>query len=212
MMPTFWTFAISLVLIGFSAVTLLTTANGYVQTTTSADVRGRVMAIYMAILMGGTPLGAPIVGWVANTLGPRWGLGVAAVAGVLACAIAIGWLVVAHQLRIRVKPDSTWRLMVTHDGQRDEAAEAAAQEAAEQERFRPIVPVPTTTMPIAVVSENPPTGAIRLPKDRRIVPQQPGGNAAAQTPSSVPEPRTEAAPTDSSRSPGPQEPDERSNA
>ncbi|MEB4615622.1 MFS transporter, partial [Leucobacter sp. M11] len=117
-MPTFWTFAISLVLIGFSAVTLLTTANGYVQTTTSADVRGRVMAIYMAILMGGTPLGAPVVGWVANTLGPRWGLGVAAVAGLLACAIAIAWLVVAHQLRIRLKPDSAWRLMITHDGQR----------------------------------------------------------------------------------------------
>ena len=41
------------------------------QTTTEPALRGRVLALYMAILMGGTPFGAPIVGWVADEFGPR---------------------------------------------------------------------------------------------------------------------------------------------
>ena len=93
-MPTFWTFAASTILIGLGAVTILTTANGYVQTTTEPALRGRVMALYMAILVGGTPIGAPIVGAVADGLGPRWALGIAAVvAAMVAALIGVGWLV-----------------------------------------------------------------------------------------------------------------------
>ncbi|MFC6356501.1 MFS transporter [Luethyella okanaganae] len=116
LMPTFWSFAFSLIFIGFGAVTLLTTANGFVQTTTEPAVRGRVMALYMAILMGGTPVGAPIVGWVTNTMGPRWALGVASVAAVAACAIGLGWMVVARGLRVQPHPRLRWRLVVTHAG------------------------------------------------------------------------------------------------
>ena len=70
-MPTYWLYAVTLMVTGFAVVTTLTTANGYVQTTTDPALRGRVMALYMAILMGGTPIGAPIVGWVAGEFGPR---------------------------------------------------------------------------------------------------------------------------------------------
>ncbi|MFC9917459.1 MFS transporter [Agromyces binzhouensis] len=99
-MPTYWLFAASTVLIGFTVVTMLTTANGYVQTTTDPLLRGRVMALYMAILSGGTPIGAPIVGAVANAWGPRWALGVAAVAAGIAALIGLGWLVVGRGLRV----------------------------------------------------------------------------------------------------------------
>lgn len=180
-MPSFWSFAASLILIGFSAVTLLTTANGYVQTTTEPAVRGRVMAIYMAILLGGTPVGAPVVGWVANELGPRWGLGVAAVAGLLAFAIAIGWLVIAHRMRLRVRDDSAWRLTITSD--QDGLAGLGQPAAADEARTpttRPLrLPVPTTTTPIAVVTENPHTGALRAQRDRREVRPREGGPGAA---------------------------------
>ena len=44
-------------------------------------MRGRVMAMRLAIALGGTPIGAPIVGWVADRFGPRWALGVGAAAG-----------------------------------------------------------------------------------------------------------------------------------
>lgn len=109
LMPTYWTFAASTMLIGFGAVTILTTANGYVQTTTEPELRGRVMALYMAILSGGTPLGAPIVGAVADAWGPRWALGVAAVAAAVAALIGLGWLVFARGMRVVRHPRSAWR-------------------------------------------------------------------------------------------------------
>lgn len=92
-LPTVWGFGASLVIIGVAAMTFMTTANGMVQLSTDPALRGRVMAIYMAIFMGGTPLGAPIVGWVANEFGPRWSLGVGAAAGLAAALAGVYWLV-----------------------------------------------------------------------------------------------------------------------
>ena len=112
LMPTYWTFAASTILIGFGAVTILTTANGYVQTTTEPELRGRVMALYMAILVGGTPFGAPIVGAVANSMGPRWALGLAAVAAGVAALIGLGWLVFARGMRFTRHPRFSWRPVV----------------------------------------------------------------------------------------------------
>lgn len=79
--PTLLIFALWLIPSGVSAMTIMTTANAYVQTTTSPVMRGRVMSLYMAIFMGGTPLGAPAVGWLTDTLGARWGMGSAVAAG-----------------------------------------------------------------------------------------------------------------------------------
>jgi len=101
LMPTFESFAVSLILVGFTAITLLTTANGVVQTTTSPVMRGRVMALYLAIFVGGTPLGAPLIGLVANTWGPRWALGVAAIAGFVAAIVGIVWIMASKNLRVR---------------------------------------------------------------------------------------------------------------
>ena len=112
LMPTYWTFAASTVLIGFGAVSILTTANGYVQTTTDPELRGRVMALYMAILVGGTPIGAPIVGAVADSWGPRWALGVAAVAAGVAALIGLGWLVFARGMHLVPHPRARWRPVV----------------------------------------------------------------------------------------------------
>ncbi|SFR68610.1 Predicted arabinose efflux permease, MFS family [Agromyces sp. CF514] len=112
LMPTYATFAASTVFIGFCTVTLLTTANGYVQTTTDASVRGRVMALYTAVLMGSTLVGAPIVGWVADAAGPRWALGAGALASFVSLGIGVGWLVVARGLRITRVPQRPWRFGV----------------------------------------------------------------------------------------------------
>ncbi|HUP05693.1 MAG TPA: MFS transporter [Caldimonas sp.] len=89
LMPGYWSFAATLVAIGIASQTFMTTANSTVQIGTDALMRGRVMAIYMAIALGSTPLGAPLVGWVADVLGPRWALGVAATAGI--AAALVGW-------------------------------------------------------------------------------------------------------------------------
>jgi len=98
-MPTYWGYAATLMFTGFAVVTMLTTANGYVQTTTDPALRGRVLALYMAILMGGTPIGAPIVGWVADEYGPRTAILLGAVSAVVAFAIGGIWLLATGRLR-----------------------------------------------------------------------------------------------------------------
>jgi MFS family permease len=91
-MPNYGLFGIALVVIGLSAQTFTTTANSTVQLSTEPVMRGRVMAILLAIALGGTPIGAPIVGWVADTFGPRWALGVGAAAGLAAAIVGIHYL------------------------------------------------------------------------------------------------------------------------
>ena len=90
--PVYVLFGAALILIGLAAQTFNTAANGLLQLTTAPEVRGRVLAIYLAIALGGTPLGAPLVGWVADVLGPRWALGVGAAAGILSAVIAFAYL------------------------------------------------------------------------------------------------------------------------
>lgn len=72
LMPTYVTFAAVLPLLGLCALTMITSANATIQLTSSPMMRGRVSALYLMVFMGGTPLGAPLMGWVGETFGPRW--------------------------------------------------------------------------------------------------------------------------------------------
>lgn len=74
LLPTYTTFALWMPVLGVSALTMITAANTRMQMSTEPGLRGRVMALYLMIFMGGTPLGAPLVGLVAETLGARWTL------------------------------------------------------------------------------------------------------------------------------------------
>ncbi len=64
-------FAIMLPLMGATALLTLISANTYVQSNTTNALRGRVMGIYLMIFMGGTPIGAPLIGFVAAAVGIR---------------------------------------------------------------------------------------------------------------------------------------------
>jgi predicted MFS family arabinose efflux permease len=86
-MPGYVYFAAALVVIGLASQTFMVGANSTVQIATDPALRGRVMAIYLAISLGSTPLGAPIVGWVADAFGPRWAMAVAAAAGLAAALV-----------------------------------------------------------------------------------------------------------------------------
>ncbi|WP_207456081.1 MFS transporter [Herbiconiux sp. SYSU D00978] len=114
------TFGVVLVAVGFSSLTMMTTANALVQTTTAPQLRGRVMAIYMAIFVGGTPIGAPVVGWIGNIAGPRATLWIAAVSGLLAAAVAVFWMVRWHELRVRLDRRAK-RLYLVSDALRPDA-------------------------------------------------------------------------------------------
>jgi MFS family permease len=87
--PTYLVFVLWTPVLGITALTMITAANATVQLGTTAMMRGRVMALYMMIFMGGTPVGAPIVGWIGETFGARWTLiggGLGTILGVLLAA------------------------------------------------------------------------------------------------------------------------------
>jgi MFS family permease len=96
--PGYWLFGAALTLTGLAAITFLNSSNALMQLTTDPAMRGRVMAIRMAITLGGTPLGAPVVGWVADSYGPRWAIGVGVLAGLAASVVGA-----AHLLRGRAQ-------------------------------------------------------------------------------------------------------------
>jgi MFS family permease len=83
----YWLFGAALVVIGAAALTFTNTSNSLMQLSTEPAMRGRVMALRLAVLLGSTPFGAPIVGWVADSGGPRWSLGLAAAAGLAAALV-----------------------------------------------------------------------------------------------------------------------------
>ncbi|MGZ4480498.1 MAG: MFS transporter, partial [Nocardioidaceae bacterium] len=90
LMPSYATFAVVTPLLGLTVLTMITAANTSVQLSVAPAMRGRVMALYMMIFQGGTPLGAPIVGWVGNTFGARWTLlggGAMTIAGILLAVV-----------------------------------------------------------------------------------------------------------------------------
>ena len=87
--PGYWWFAASLVVIGAAALTFTNGTNSVMQLAAEPAMRGRVMALRIGVALGGTPIGAPIVGWVANQFGPRWALGIGAAAGFAAALAAI---------------------------------------------------------------------------------------------------------------------------
>lgn len=102
MMPTCWLFGLALVVVGLSVLTFTTATNSLMQLSTEPAMRGRVMAIRLAVALGGTPIGAPAVGWVADRFGPRWALGIAAASGVAAAAVALRYLMKHQHMRVRI--------------------------------------------------------------------------------------------------------------
>ncbi|WP_182354319.1 MFS transporter [Flaviflexus huanghaiensis] len=107
-MPTYWSYAISCIFVGYFTLTLLTSANMAIQTSVDPMMRGRIMALYQVVLMGSTPIGAPIVGWIAANIHPRWGIGIGAVAAIIVSIGALIWVRrnwnVTFEYRRRVKP------------------------------------------------------------------------------------------------------------
>jgi len=108
MMPTYWSFAAMLPLVGLTALTMITTANATIQLTVRADMRGRVAALYMMIFMGGTPLGAPLIGVIGEVFGARWTLtggGLITLAGLL---VSLGLYLRSTGMRITSQPGDLW--------------------------------------------------------------------------------------------------------
>ncbi|QKT09146.1 MFS transporter [Gordonia sp. X0973] len=96
-MPDYPAYLVLLPLVGLAGLLTMTATNMFVQTTTDPMLRGRVMALYAMVMMGGTPLGAPLMGWFAQVLGPRAPLWGGALLQVVTIAVVVGVV----RLRVR---------------------------------------------------------------------------------------------------------------
>jgi MFS family permease len=104
LMPTYWTFAAMLVPTGLALLTLNTAANATTQLNSDPAMRGRVMSLYMLVFLGGTPLGAPVIGWVAEQFGPRWSLIVGGAVSAVASVVIALLLARGRDAAVRLRP------------------------------------------------------------------------------------------------------------
>ncbi|MEJ5946224.1 MFS transporter [Pseudokineococcus basanitobsidens] len=123
-MPTYTSFAISLIPVGLCSLTMMTAANTYVQSTTDPSMRGRVMALYMMIFMGTTPIGSPVIGLVGDVFGARWTIYVGGISAVLVVLGAVLWVLRRDDLRIRYSWRQQPHLQVLDADEREAAREA----------------------------------------------------------------------------------------
>ncbi len=92
LMPTFVAFALISPLIGIAMMTMMNAANTLIQLESDPQFRGRALAIYMMVMQGGTPLGAPITGWIAAVWGPRVSMVIGGGLSLLGVVLAVGLL------------------------------------------------------------------------------------------------------------------------
>src|SRR4051794_20398041 len=133
LMPTYASYAVACIPVGLASLTMMTAANSTVQMSTDPAVRGRVMSLYMMVFLGATPIGSPIVGWIAEQFGARWSIGIGSISALLVSSGAALWAVRRWNLEVRYRLRTRPHLQIRSlDGVRAERDEAAARMAADE--------------------------------------------------------------------------------
>ncbi|GER22353.1 MFS transporter [Zafaria cholistanensis] len=114
LMPGYWSYAAVLVLVGMASVTFLNSCNVSIQLGVDPQYRGRVLALYMCVIMGGTPIGAPVVGWLGDAAGARWAV---AAGGTVALAAGLGALLVVLRRKKAMRDAEQAAAPARDDGQ-----------------------------------------------------------------------------------------------
>jgi MFS family permease len=99
--PSYLTFLVALVPTGIAMLTFSTAANSSTQLNTAGEMRGRVMGLYMLVFLGGTPIGSPLAGWLAEVSGARVSMLAGGVISLLATLVMTGLLVRNGSVRVR---------------------------------------------------------------------------------------------------------------
>lgn len=114
--PTYTWYAIWLPFVGFSALTMLITANSLIQVNSDPAIRGRVSGIYLLIFMGGTPFGSPLIGWFAEEIGIRQTIALCGLISLGACLTI--WVLFHDKVRLPKDISVEGVLPTTYDDQR----------------------------------------------------------------------------------------------
>jgi len=134
LMPTYTSYAIACIPVGLASLTMLTAANTTIQMSTDPVVRGRVMSLYMMVMLGATPIGSPVVGWIGEHFGPRWSIGIGSITALLVSAAAALWAKKHWRVQVRYRILRRPHLEVLHPdvpAPRRSVHEVAAREAAD---------------------------------------------------------------------------------
>jgi MFS family permease len=104
--PTFLVTAALLVPTGFFMIYFMQATNQRIQLGTDATYRGRVMALFILVFVGTTPVGAPAIGWLAEQFGPRLGIWCGGAVSLLAGLIALTWQLrrTGARIGLRLRP------------------------------------------------------------------------------------------------------------
>jgi MFS family permease len=104
--PTFWTTAAILVPTGFFMIYLAQAANQRIQLGVDPEYRGRVMAVYVLVFLGTTPIGALVIGYVSEHFGPRVGVWGGGLVSLIASSAALVWQLrrSGAKIRVRIRP------------------------------------------------------------------------------------------------------------
>ena len=114
--PTYTWYSLWLPFCGFSALTMLITANSLIQVNSDPAIRGRVSGIYLLIFMGGTPFGAPLIGWLVEVLGVRETIALCGLISLGACLTI--WFVFRNKVKLPHDITVEGVLPATYDDQR----------------------------------------------------------------------------------------------
>lgn len=137
LMPTYPSYVLATIPVGFASLTMMTAANATIQMSTEPAMRGRVMSLYMVVFLGATPIGSPVVGWIAETFGARWAIGIGSIAALLVAVGASLWARrqwnVEVTYRLRERPHLQVRYLDPESDARGDAARTlAGQDAAQR--------------------------------------------------------------------------------
>ncbi|WP_402467311.1 MFS transporter [Isoptericola aurantiacus] len=126
LMPSYLGYVLTCIPVGLAALTMMTAANSTIQTSVDPVMRGRVMALYMMVFLGSTPIGSPVVGWIGEAFGPRQAILVGSVTTFAVASAATLWAVRSWRLRVRYRLTRRPHLEVVYlDAPRPEVATAA---------------------------------------------------------------------------------------
>jgi MFS family permease len=101
--PTFLLTALLLIPTGFFMIYFMQAANQRLQLGTDATYQGRVMALFILVFAGTSPVGAPVIGWLSEQYGPRLGIWGGGAVSLLAALVALGWQLRRSNARIRLR-------------------------------------------------------------------------------------------------------------
>lgn len=115
LMPNYPLVAVLLIPTGALTLTFTTSAMNILQMSVPSDMRGRVMGIYMLCFLGGTPLGSPVLGWLADVLDPRAPLVIGGVVSVGSGLFAAIYLLRHNNLKLSVTRPAAGRRLPAFD-------------------------------------------------------------------------------------------------